>query len=503
MSSLKLTDKKSRAVTPTSFLLKAIPLAIPPTIPLTIQLVALMAFGVGASDVFGGDLLPQGRLDASGTGTVPVATPMKPGYSKFTVHAETFVGTDGVPAGPGRQYLDLDRMNRFDLLGGVSIFKGLDLHLGLHGTYERRGDVKSQRVSSGSALVKLNLIRAAGFNLALAPYIESGIGEKGEGVYTRSVKSSGGIMMLAGYAVKNSWEWHLALGNRNRASEDFDGFSLGHEFLYKTSAKLHLSRQFGVTLAADGRQLRIQETDRAEQHTVGAGRGQIGVFYKTGSFETSVYGGASIDRALGREAWKATKGIADFDGGALFYGLSMSMSLGGEKRDSYQSPARPVRDVESNNSYEPSTLTPDANEQGKGGSEVPGGQSNPVEKPQKPESFDNDFLNDFSGTNSGISDDDDFNKAAARVKRQQSAQPGAYDIGAVEKEIERLREAERKADEARQRAEEARMERERKINAQNAVQRAAEIRRLRNEVRDEVDALPTITTEDMSWQGLE
>lgn len=470
------------------------------TVPVTLLATLLASLGsvaLWSPSLIAGDVMPQGRLDASGTGTVPVATPLKPGFSKFTIQAESFPGMDSVPAGPGRDYAELDRINRFDVLGGVSVLKGLDLHLGIHGSYERLATVSSRRISSGSALLKVNMIRSSGFNLALAPYIESGIGRKGEGVYTRAVKPSGGLMMLAGYALKNRWEWHLAIGNRNRASEEFDNFSLGHEFVYKTAAKFHLSNQFGLTVAADGRQLRIHESGRADEHIVGAGRGQLGVFYKFSNFEANFFGGASIDRAIGREAWKSVKGIADFDGGPLFYGMSLSMSLGQNDQKFREHYRDSTPDIDSNNSYEdvPTSL----NDRGQK-KEQPS-QEAPVTS--KPDDYNNDFLSDFSQRGSGVAKDDDFSDAEARIKQQQVIQPGAYDISAVEQEIERLREAELKAEESRRRAEEARIERERQINARNAAKRAEEMRRMRDAVRDEVDALPTITTEDMSWHGLE
>jgi len=451
---------------------------------------ALMAAAFPGALAFGADLLPQSRVDASGTGTVPVAAPMKSGFSKFTIHGETIpyesAGDVSRAQGDG-----IDRVNRFDALAGTSLVKGLDLHLGVHGTYEREGQVSSRRVSGGSLMLKTNMISASGFNLALAPYVESGIGVKGKEVETRSVRARGGVMLLTGWNRKNVFEWNLALGNRNRATEVFDGLRFGHESVYKTSIKVNLTNDFGLTAAADGRQIRVIRDGAAEESVFGTGRGQAGFFARFGSIETSLYGGASIDRALGKKYWKPSKDIADIDGGRLFFGAAVSMSIGKSAASSDSVPSgdsQPARDLE-NNTVESQVRVKQ--------------KAKAVDQKTEPVSYDNDFLKDYGSYSGARTGSDDFSAAEASVKKQDAIQAGAYDITAVEREITQLRETEKKAAEARQKAEDARLEQERVEKARHGVEREKQLRHMRKEVQSEVDALPTITTEDMSWRGLE
>jgi hypothetical protein len=432
----------------------------------------------------GADLLPQSRLDASGTGTVPSAAPLKSGFSKFTVHGESQLAPDG--SGESG-YRGIERFNRFDGIAGTSVVKGIDLHLGVHGTYERDGDEyfakSSRRVSGGSLMLKTNVISASGFNLALAPHFESGIGVKGKETFTRAVRARGGVLMILGYNRKNAFEFNLALGNRNRASEEYGDLHIGHEHIYKTSLKLHVTDRLGLTVAADGRQI------RAEEGPLATGRGQAGFFAKYGRFETNVYAGASIDRALGKY-WPEKYKIQDLDGGRLFFGAALSMSIGTRERSSRDLEPLPVKPrpeqpVDDRNENEANSLQQQAT-------------GEPV--------YENDFLKDYERASAparGDESKDDFAAAEASFKRRAADKAPGYDIDAVEREIERLREADKKAEEARRKAEEARMEKERVDNAKNSASRLKQMQRMRREVQSEVDALPTITTEDMSWRGIE
>ena len=436
-----------------------------------------------------GDLLPQSRIDASGTGTVPVAAPLKAGYTKATLHAES------TPYESAKDLGGVERTNRFDALAGTSLAKGFDLHLGVHGTYERDGEISSRRVSGGSFMIKANVISASGFNLALAPYLESGIGSKGKAVDTRAVKSRGGVMLITGFNRKNAFEWNMALGNRNRASEDFEGISLGHESVYKTSIKVNVTNKFGFTAAADGRQIKVLKDGEAEASVFGTGRGQLGAFARFGNVETSVYGGASIDRAMGKKLWKPKHEIADLDGGRLFFGVAISLSLG-ESLSSRDH--EPVRDFDSNAVENEVRVqkTKKAGRAVRSGLEETDGSSAPV-------SYDNDFLKDLTGSGSGVNQADDFSAAEASLKKQDAVQAGSYDINAVEREIAQLREADKKAQEARAKAEMIRSEKERSRHAKTAAEQAKLMRQMRKEVQADVDALPSNSIEDLSWHGLE
>lgn len=433
-----------------------------------------------------GDLLPQSRVDASGTGAVPVAAPLKAGYSKATLHGESTLYKSSDVSGANSAALE--RSNRFDALAGTSLAKGLDLHLGVHGTYERDGEISSRRVSGGSLMIKANVVSVSAFNLALAPYLESGIGSKGNAVETRAVRARGGVMLIAGFNRKNAYEWNLAIGNRNRASEQFDGISFGHESIYKTSIKFNVTNDFGFTAAGDGRQIQVQRDDEAKKAVFGTGRGQLGAFARFGNVEASVYGGASIDRALGKKLWKSLPEIGDLDGGPLFFGAAISMSVG---QGVSTRNAEPIRDYDSN------AVETEARIKKAKKSAVMADEST------EPVSYDNNFLKDFSGSSAGGNRADDFSAAEAAIQKLNTVPPGSYDIDSVEREIAQLRETEKKADEARAKAEEIRAEKEHSSNAKTAEERAKLMRQMRKDVQADVDALPSNSAEDVSWHGLE
>lgn len=442
-----------------------------------------------ATCALAGDLLPQSRIDASGTGTVPVAAPLKVSYTKATLHAES------APYESAKDLGGLDRSNRFDALAGTSLAKGFDLHLGVHGTYERDGEISSRRVSGGSFMIKANVISASGFNLALAPYLESGIGSKGKAVDTRAVKSRGGLLLITGFNRKNAFEWNLALGNRNRASEEFDGISFGHESVYKTSVKVNVTNRFGFTAAADGRQIKVMKDGADESSVFGTGRGQLGAFVRFGNVETSVCGGASIDRAMGKKLWKPKHEIADLDGGRLFFGAAISLSLG---ESTSTRDHEPVRDYGSN-AVENEVRVQKTKKAGRAGSVESAGTADST----VPVSYDNDFLKDLTGSGSGVNQADDFSAAEASIKKQDAVQAGTYDINAVEREIAQLRTAEKKANEARAKADESRTEKERSRHAKSVAEQAKLMNKMRKEVQADVDALPSNSIEDLSWHGLE
>lgn len=442
--------------------------------------ISLAAVSVAlAGQALGADLLPQSRLDASGTGTVPSAAPLKSGFTKVTIHGESQVAPDH---SDDSEYKGIDRFNRFDGVAGTSLVKGIDLHLGVHGTYEREESESSRRVSAGSVMLKTNVISASGFNLALAPHFESGIGPKGKETFSRAVRARGGLLMILGFNRKNAVEWNLALGNRNRAAEESGDLHIGHEHLYKTSLKVHVTDHLGITLAADGRQI------QSEEGPLATGRGQAGFFAKYGRYETSVYAGAAIDRALGKY-WPSKYKIRDLDGGRLFFGAALSMSVGSLERSSNDLDRTPEKTV-------PEQPIEDRNEN----------EGNALQQAAKEPVYDNDFLKDYERASAPARGDeakDDFAAAESSFKRRAADKTPGYDIDAVEREIERLREADKKAEEVRRKAEEARMEKERSENTKNSARRLKQMDRMRKEVQSEVDALPSISTEDMSWRGLE
>ena len=316
---------------------------------LSAPLLALAA--LANAGAYAADALPVGSLDARATADVSSATTAIPGTvfsgatlgtSESVIKDEATLGRSAAQARTGALLRDAHRASIF--LGGA-VNSRLELSLGLHGTYEHvkaaqrdeffrdgtRADTDgqaSQKVhqtafSGASLFAKLKLLDAQGFKLALAPFIESGAGERATYSLTRSVGPKAGFMAITSYGARGVGAVDFDIGYRYRDPEALGGVTLRNELFYKMLVTADLSHAASLFVAGEGRKLMTAkegsvdgETGKALYRASEAAETKAGVKVAFDSVNASLYYGQRLKDAKG------------FGYGDRMAGLELAMELG-------------------------------------------------------------------------------------------------------------------------------------------------------------------------------
>ena len=90
---------------------------------------------------------------------------------------------------------------------------------------------------------------------ALAPFVETGAGERATDALTRSVGPKAGFMAITSYGARGVGRIDLDLGMRYRDPEQLAGVTLRNELFYKALVTADLNRTVGLFAGGEGRRL--------------------------------------------------------------------------------------------------------------------------------------------------------------------------------------------------------------------------------------------------------
>ncbi len=452
------------------------------------------------------DVQPPQILDGRGTGKVAASSTLKPGTYAVGVHA-----TSDISPVPNQVYdkdfvagrTAVERINRTTASFSLGVTEYLDLSLAVRGTSETlspdyqdqiRHDDSSQgenlKFSGASILAKARLIKDGNFAVLLAPFVESGSGSGAESSLARSLDPKAGWMGILSYGESGIAMLTMNAGYRYRQREDVGQLRLRNELFYQGTVEGFFTRSISAFAGGQGRVVTMARTGdedvdgKLRYSPFESSEWSTGVNVKMDVTSISVYGGSRLqERALGH--------------GKSFVGVSLAYQFGDRKRSYSQSVELSER---SKKASDTSTDTVKAKAVNKGVT-----YTNTYTDPAL-ESFDPDaaFMRTAEGDWAGDEADDFKALEQRRLQERKDPNYGKPSSDAiVEDELRRLRDAEAKqkqleaerqklADEVQRKSGKSRFQEERQAKG-----------KFRDELRDQVDGLPAITEEDVSWNGLE
>lgn len=387
------------------------------------------------------------------------------------------------------------------------IAEWLDLSLGIKGTQDGRetkldsmnyfGEVetgettKSQKDTfayAGSTVsVKVALVNGPYFGIALQPFVETA-GAKSELSTTRSEAARAGWLGILSYDYAYHGGLAVNAGYRYRNREEFGNYILRNELIYGANAYAHLARPLALFTSFNGRQITAKDiADKRsieDESTRSLLRGYEltgGLQMRVQDFIGTIYGGLE-------------NGKKGFDKTNPVFGIDFAYKIGDSRRSTY---------VDRDEEDERSDLVAAEREKKRLG------EQEPIKEKKKTEKIEDDpfGLAELEKDEFLVeTKDDDFSAVRAKLakeKEQRRKNPNLSDDAVVEQELAKIRAAEAKAQAA---AEQKQREEEivRRREGLEAYNKALEDeKQYREELRDATDDIPSITTEDVSWRGLE
>jgi hypothetical protein len=455
-------------------------------------------------------------LIASSAGFAVDSLPMAPGDvgSHGKTSSAKLVGKDAIRAGiviDGSDVVKLDQaQTAHSVYGsghqgaigiGYGITRDLELDLTFRGTkeimsmgirnelYETRPrysegfkKFKETGYAGTRAMLKLRLLETGSVNIAIAPFVEEGMGERGMYSVTRNQKGAAGWMGLVSLGSAGIGAIDLNLGMRYREPQKFDDHFVRNEMFSRLTLTGYLSDELGIFAGIGGRGIMVADADKrgpdmkpqySAQRTADA---LGGIVATVGGTKISIYGGRSL------------KDQVAFGNAEHIYGMSLTTTFGSKVRDHEWG----ARAKKSNSSDDESAKA------GKGKIKTAAEQQAEDER-LYPEM--NPNLNDLPVSSDSS---DDFAKIRANMKRQHvTNKAGLTEQQEVEAELSKIRAAEDKV-QAEKTRRNLLSERKRKALEKENVRRNTKLdNELQKRTREELDDEYGITTEDTSWNGLD
>jgi hypothetical protein len=405
--------------------------------------------------------------------------------------------------------------NRLSGFAGYGLTSGVELSLGLHGSYENvaagdrdalfpdatgeggqnhrtkagddeasdswRGSLRQTALSEASLAVKVRLMEHRGLRLGLMPFLESGAGTGATYAVTRSVAPKAGFLALASYGARGVAELNLNVGYRYRDPETIGELTYRNELIYRASVKAYATPTFAFFVAGDGRRINVAESSKSAPDGEGpvyrprqAGAVQGGITATLGDAELAAFGG----RGVGGDA---------FGFGRESYGVSLAIAVGGAA------------------AHAPGLMIGDERPAARGASGED--EAKLVGPPRRLKPKDDPAYQEMIGAVDPLDSleadqDGDFKDLPKRLEENAKADTAESPDARVERELSELRAAEEKqeAEQAvRQKADEAA---QRKVRVEKAKAEDALRREWEDEATKDAQKLPSISHDQMDWDGL-
>ncbi len=459
------------------------------------KIILALAIGVlllVAADVFAADIRPVNGLDAQATGSVVPAKTLSSGGMAvgLGVHSAQSPVPNRVLK-DSQQDVIAEQINQVSALFAFGLSDILSLHLGVHGTQENLNEpyraAVNQENASGFAgatvMTKLSVFSHRGINLSLAPFLESGAGDAAAGSLSRSSTVKGGWMILAGWQKRRLGSVDLNIGYRYRNPEVLGDLSLRNELVAQAAAKAYIMRGFGVMAGAQGRRIMVAAAEtpndggKKTYEPIEAGEMQAGLVMDIDTLSLAAFGGQKIKGAgLGQ--------------GDRHVGISLAYVFGEQPRGV----AGRRKIANARKDHGASTTDDDT------------AAPVPTKDPNGIYDFDGALIDPYDDFDKQFGETDDFKAVRESIRREQERQkqsPLSEDVR-VENELRQIKDAEAKQEAAEKARQEAELRDRRAQGRAARSAQAEELRRLREEVQQDVKQnIRDISDDDLRWEGLE
>lgn len=476
------------------------PLRVPLFAILLVAILELASNVVFAADVDG--LSVQGTKDVYRNPSARLLSPGSVGVGLDTTSVHAPVTSEAFEE-DGADLKGID-LQKFSLGTSVGLTSWMDFHLSINGVSQKmtentRSSLFGEEAKATESdftgvtgLLKFQLVQSGRISLALAPFAESGSGEKGRDSLARSRQAKAGWMALLSYGEIGITTADFVMGYRYRSTESVGDLRLRNEMFYGATVTGYFTREFGLFLAGQGRS--IQGSDDAV-HVEGAKReykgltaGEVtgGVVLVAGDVSISAFGGKRIeDRGFGY--------------GDRIVGVKLSYQIGGDK--SYKPQRNFISDEEKRNNDEviadlSSAVEEDADETKKV----------PVETKQAEKEVEYDFFGNFDNETKGLLSPEAMKNDNVLIQEEldrDSKDPsskGPSEQELRDSELEKIHAAE----EAKRLQLEADQRKELLNERKNSTQRLKEEQKQYNEYKEdlgkELEDLPEFDTIDIDWE---
>lgn len=447
----------------------------------------LTAAGLSSTVVLAADLMPVNQLESRTTGGVSSASTLGASNAAVGMSFEQV------------QSLRIDREmhtadQRASALVSYGLLHNLDLGVGLHGTSDKtnaanrrqifgRDDVpavSSNAFSSASLMLKMQMVATRGFAWAVAPFVESGSGKAAQFALTRSESAKGGLMSTVSYGAARVGEVSLTGGGRFRQKEVVGEDTLGNEWFYQAAVRGYLSNELALFGVAKGRAVsaQIERDEQASNKMLHDLDLVAGVSVTIGSAEWSAYGGTHlVDNS-------------SVTGGQTAFGAQLTYAIGHSARRDRPSFAD---DIKKSGRGSKADETVD---------EEPGSALSDGKLP--PELSQDQEIDATQFLDANAVKESDFLQVEQELKKtQKERDAGIAEQVRMEREIEQIKAAEKKAEADRMQAEELEREMQRQEARRNSKANAKKQKAWDAEAEKAAKDLPTITHDEMNWNGLE
>jgi hypothetical protein len=450
---------------------------------------------------FAVDVTMPSSPDSTATARVGDATPLGGGRMSLgtTLHrTSNLISTSQLDLINVPEETLLKKVHQYGVNFGYGIIDDLDFHLGISMTEEditqfstelmliednREQSIDdlstatSQGFSHATFALKYSLVKTSRFKLSLLPYGQSGAQRQAAFSVTRSARPSFGWMMMSKLEQPQVFEVMLNAGKHYRQPEWFAKQILGDEIRYQAAIKTHLNSQFNIFVSGQGRltQLRYDpmNIDSDEHSVLEASEVGMGVGLKLGQMNIAGY--------VGKGGGAAPLGTGD-----RFLGVNFSFKMG--KRRSRSILSESELSLSASAKKKSITVKPIADDL------IQPAKLDPIES--------TDLFADIDKTLEEVGGAHGKNHQF-KARPAQKGEPEVAEIDLVTQEIEQLRAAEEKAEQAEAERYRLAEENRRKQGWSDYQKLMKEEKTYRQEVRKRIELMPDITDEDFSWSELE
>lgn len=477
----------------------------------SIFVLALMA-AANVSTAYAADLLPVGALDHQATAGVSKVKASDDGQVKSLLNVDnrsSLAGSKALIGGESNGHEALREAQTMGLLIGLGINQSLDLSLGFHATDEHmssgyrdrlfpqdnaydgwRGNFRQTAFSGLSFLLKYNLLASDGLRLAVAPFVESGTGDRASYSLTRSVGPKAGLLGIVSYGAPGVAELSINLGRRYRDPETLASTTIRHETFTKVLVEAYLSRSSSLFFAAEGRRLQVADGTGGAT-TANQVRNEAGA---QGGFKFAV-GDATVGAYVGGKL-----GERDMLGyGKRSFGLSLAYDFGNlngqrKPKTNYAKQIERAQAADALKNPRASKQPQTFMEQVDAAFPAQGDYSEMKTQGSQ------DVLEEASAS---IVHDEDFKSAEKSAASHQLKAGEMSDDEKVRQELEAIKAAEALAEEERAQNEAREEEKARKVRLKKAREDEKLMREWMEEAQKDADSMYGIDDDEMTWQGLE
>lgn len=394
----------------------------------------------------------------------------------LSVKSQNNVGTSFVRTGEEQDFR-LTQASEARVGYGFDVNENVSLKLGLKRSqeaYRLANDMDTiERRSFATAIAEgqFTVVKQSMFGLDLGIFAESGAGEKAQGSLAASEKASGGWLTTARIGEVRGFHLLGSAGYRYRSPEQFETYTLRHERLYGASIHAPVTREIGVYGGVEGRGVMVRETAGAPKYQAHNSSTMVaGIKAAYNNLLLTLFGGKALSQG------------AAFGQGQNHVGLAIEYRFDGVRMPRMAAAEKPEEGSSDDIlSYKCEGTGPLC-------------EKTPVDLVQ-------DVNTGVVDRDGDVGEKDEFQLLEERRKAEQAKL--TEEDRNFERDIEAAKLQRKREEQEEARRHKLAQENERRLGKTRMKRDMKAAAKYRKEVKEEVDAMPEITDEEVNWRGLE